>query len=71
MTKGSKMLKRTEAASLRKERMTWKRQFCKGTNFAKTKKYNNFVYLDADVWTHAVGIPPKETFGKGKDTWRS
>ena len=49
MTKGSKMLKRREAASLRKERMTWKRQSCKGTNFAKTKKYNNFVYLDADV----------------------
>ena len=45
MTKGSKMLKRTEAASMRKVGMTKKRRFCKGTNLAKTKKYNNFVLI--------------------------
>ena len=45
MTKCSKMLKRTEAASLRKEAKSRKSQSCNGTNFARMK--SNILY----IWT--------------------
>ena len=66
MTKGSKMLKRTEAASLRKERMTWKRQFCKGTNFAKTKKIQQFCIFGCRCMNACCRNPSKGNIWKGE-----